>query len=913
MRNIVGILKRDFIRLLKSPAAMLVIAALLVLPSFYAWYNIAAFWHPYECTGNLPVAVVNQDIGTDNKLTGKLNVGDRVVDELSANENLKFVPMDYTTSMDQLMAGKIYAAYVIPEDFSECLISPLTGQIKGPHIAYYVNEKVSPVSPKVTDQAATTIEETINAAFVQEVSNAAVGALEDVEADVEGKLGSSQSSAARQLDDAVAFIDEVEGKIDELKSTTAQAKEKIATAKGALDKVLQTTADSRAVLDDVSVEADAVQNNLLSMADSSVSSLSTVLADVSKVTSSAASVADGTFADTGNVLSRVDLAVSGMQPAVTALSDVSSDLQKVADALPSDSSIKGRMNTVAQDATARVQQMQGLVDNTQSLNGRLNTILQNATNTTSSLVQTTNQTTVALQEYSQGLYNDIIPTITSTVTQVNSTTAQLSAALTSLDSTVKQTQACLSSLENLLGNCEQAADQTGVLVKDFEDDLKGISADINLLKLSSALTDIEDFASMDSQNVGAFMANPTELTREPVYTVNAYGTAMAPLFMNIALWVGAFMLIIIFRLEVDDEGLVRVTPTQRYIARFIMLSVLAIIQGLICCAGVFVIGVEAVNVPAFFGACAMSSFAYFSIIFALSMVLQHIGKALCIILVFAQIPGGTGLYPLELTDPFFQSIYPLFPFTYGTGAMREAISGFYDSYYLNDLGMLALMMLTALVAGAALVPLMSNVTRMSSREIKESDLFNGEDVVASERPFSLMQVAHALADREDFRTSLQQRYERFSRYYPKFIRISVVLGLGIPIAGTLLLTIGAAEKVVILTLFLIWLVGMMVLLVVVETQRYSLEQQLNIDHMSDEHLMTTYFNRHRMTKLGAQESSVSTTAAAAVSPAAEPAPEVATLPVDAPSTTTEDAPAAEPADLPNSPPADPAEGGAPDA
>ena len=46
MRNVLAILKRDFIRLFKAPAAIVVVLALLVLPSLYTWYNVLGFWDP---------------------------------------------------------------------------------------------------------------------------------------------------------------------------------------------------------------------------------------------------------------------------------------------------------------------------------------------------------------------------------------------------------------------------------------------------------------------------------------------------------------------------------------------------------------------------------------------------------------------------------------------------------------------------------------------------------------------------------------------------------------------------------------------------------------------------------------------------------------------------------------------------
>ena len=67
-------------------------------------------------------------------------------------------------------------------------------------------------------------------------------------------------------------------------------------------------------------------------------------------------------------------------------------------------------------------------------------------------------------------------------------------------------------------------------------------------------------------------------------------------------------------------------------------------------------------------AAVVAALAYLSIIYALSVTLQHIGKGICVLLVFAQIPGATGLYPVEMTSSFFQTVYPFMPFTYGINA-----------------------------------------------------------------------------------------------------------------------------------------------------------------------------------------------------------------------------------------------------
>ena len=82
MGNVLRVFKRDVLRLLKAPCALVVVIALLVLPSVYTWYNVVGFWNPYDNTGNLRVCVVNEDAGASSELTGELHVGAMIVEEL---------------------------------------------------------------------------------------------------------------------------------------------------------------------------------------------------------------------------------------------------------------------------------------------------------------------------------------------------------------------------------------------------------------------------------------------------------------------------------------------------------------------------------------------------------------------------------------------------------------------------------------------------------------------------------------------------------------------------------------------------------------------------------------------------------------------------------------------------------------
>ena len=154
MKNIWKIFQRDLQQIQKNVIAMIVIIGITVVPCLYAWFNIAASWDPYENTGNLKVAVASVDEGYEGGIIPvQLTLGDQVLSALRENTQLEWVFTTKSKAMKGVKSGKYYAAIVIPDDFSNSLLSVLSGEIKDPKLDYYINEKKNAIAPKITDKA----------------------------------------------------------------------------------------------------------------------------------------------------------------------------------------------------------------------------------------------------------------------------------------------------------------------------------------------------------------------------------------------------------------------------------------------------------------------------------------------------------------------------------------------------------------------------------------------------------------------------------------------------------------------------------------------------------------------------------------------------------------------------------------
>lgn len=200
MGNIFKVLRRDFLRLFKVPAAWVILFGMVFIPPLYSWYNIVGFWDPYGNTKGITVAIANNDDGTDNALIGKQNLGDQIVKQMRSNDQLGWTFVTEAEAMDQVESGKAYAAIIIPKDFSDDLAGVVTGGKSRPTLEYYVNEKASAIAPKVTDVGASTVDRTVNSTFVSTVSEV----LTEVINTVDGKAISTEDTTKAKALTALA-------------------------------------------------------------------------------------------------------------------------------------------------------------------------------------------------------------------------------------------------------------------------------------------------------------------------------------------------------------------------------------------------------------------------------------------------------------------------------------------------------------------------------------------------------------------------------------------------------------------------------------------------------------------------------------------------------------------------------------
>ena len=712
MRNVWRVYVRDLKRLGRVPLALVIIFGALITPSLYAWFNISAFWDPFDNTRNLSVAVVNLDEGASNELAGDVNVGDQLVAQLKENDDLGWHFLSESEAMDSIRSGESYAVFVVPRTFSADLLSLTTGDFTKPKLEYYVNEKLNGVAPEITDTGATTIQTQMIDAFTEQVADAVATAIRDGSASVEADLRDVEARIITDLEEAAGVIGQTRSHLETLEVELGTARQGLtaqATDLGALRAALR---EVEAALGEADGLAERAQADLLRLAGE---------------------------ATTGHVIGSAEVA-EGAAAALAGIAEVTAAIDSLSAGLAAQNTILG--------------EAQGLV--------------------------------------------------------------------ASLDTQLARTVDALASLDGDLAALE--ADM-GVAISDMRA-LGGAA----LFQQLGALT------TLNPQQIAEFMSTPVVVDQHTIFPTHTYGSLMASLFINLSLWIGAFVLVVILKLGVDDDGVPGLTERQGYLGRWMLFATIAIAQAITLSIGNLMIGVQHVNAAAFVLTPILIGLSYLSIIYALSVTFGYIGKGLVVILVIMQIPGASGIYPIQLMPEFFQSLYPFFPFTYGIDAMREVISGFAGFAYGKYIGTLLLFVALAFFLGLVLRGSVSNLTRLFTQQVGETELFTNESGAPVGRGYRVRHLLRAIADRASYNEKLAKRALPFARSYRK-VRAAIV---AVGVAGVLALA-GLAvalpdAKTTFVGWWILWLVIVFAALITLEYIRYSLRLSTEVGEMPDAQL-----------------------------------------------------------------------------
>jgi putative membrane protein len=686
MRNIWTVFKTDIRTLSKCFFACVVVVAIALLPSLYAWLNIYSNWDPYGNTGGISIAVASLDEGYTDADGTYENKGDDVVADLREATSINWVIVDTEEeAKGGVESGDYYAAVVIDKQFSRNMYRMLTDWTGKPAITYYENAKKNAVATKITDTAVETLKRSISENYLEvvidgimEQSNLLAADLtaDDPEAAVKGVLYQAQDllhACGRMMD---AF---------EAAGGSGVSESSAAALEAAVANINKNLPDG-AQLQQTAAEIQLQLNTALARVERALDRLNSAIENAPDQKETQQKLLDA--ADT------MDKTADALETWAAGLEDSGTEAGKIQAEAARQTAAECRKTAKQLRALAESPDSADLLADCDALVKSIRT-----------MVDRIPVTSKALQKELDTVAGQVADTMEGMAALAGDAKAMKTALAETADA-VGDTMALLRpATEKLLTSLESTID-----------DLEGLTTD-------EYMDTLVDILGGDPAVYGQYFPEMVQTSVNAVYPIANYGSAMTPFYTVLAIWVGGVILSSLIKIHARTEGLIDPKPAELYFGRYLFFFVLSQIQAAVIVTGdLYILKVQCLHPGMLYLTGALTAFTFSLLIYSLALSFGDVGKAIVVVIMVMQIAGSSGTFPIELLPAIYQKIYRFFPFPYAIDAMRECICGMYGNYYWQQIGFLLLFAAAALVIGLLVRRPFMGLNHFMEEKLEETEL-----------------------------------------------------------------------------------------------------------------------------------------------------------------------------------------------
>lgn len=711
MKNILKIFKRDLKKIFTNTMAIILVVGIVALPSLYAWFNIYANWDPYGKTGSMKVAVANEDEGTTFKdIT--IDIGDSIESNLKANDSIDWQFVSKEEAISGVEAGEYYAAIEIPEGFSNNLASIVTSNYQKPEIIYYANEKKNAIATKITDKVVQTVQLEVNESFITtvvSVMSTVLGTAIESDSITGGNTFDYLKAEITEAQDSVTALQNGVDSFGKLMNVVSDIDTSITQSD--LQSMLGSTSnlvdDTHSTFEAVELSANSIISStgkIMTSAGESLDSLSDTLIDLSKLDYDSAQDMIGVVSGNVKTLqSSIDEIINVLTSINSSFSNPVAELDKVISQLKT---ISVSLNDISK-----------LLDGVNAANMRT-TLL-----TVSEKMKNLSQVLLSIEDK---YTSDLQPVLKENISSLLSVLMDLSGILDKVSNDVPKLNTMYDTLRESADAGDDMLTAISKMISNMNNQLTRLYNSIDALSNSEIVNSIVNITDENAGNLGDFIASPVKVTTDKVYAIENYGSAMAPFYSTLAIWVGAIMTsaVVSTKIKKRKEIAPKLKIHEQYFGRSLLFVSIAVLQSLIICLGdLYFLKIQCYDPLKFILAGVTAGIVYSLFIYSLVFSFGDIGKAIGVILLVIQIGGSGGTFPIDVTPNFFVNINPYLPFTFVIEAMRECICGSFGADYWTYILKLLIYVLVSLIIGLPIKYFVKKPVNFFEKRVKESGLF----------------------------------------------------------------------------------------------------------------------------------------------------------------------------------------------
>ncbi|GDY31090.1 YhgE/Pip domain-containing protein [Gandjariella thermophila] len=629
----------------------LAVLALVLVPLLYGSLYVYANWDPYGRLNKVPAALVVADTGAKTPDGKEVHAGAEVADELGRSGAFNWHRVSAADAEQGVHDGKYTFALTIPADFSQALVSPAQFQPRQGILVLTTNDAnnylVSTIADKVVDEVRRAVATRVGTEAADRFLLGFSTISDKLRQAVDG--ANKLADGSKQAADGAAQLDVGQHRLADgsrqLADGSATAASGAAALADGLGQLRQKTADMPAQTRQLADGANRVADGAARVADGNaqVATKAGVAADASQ-----------------QVVNNLDTIRSNIASQLTGLGLSEAQVQQALAAL--DTGV-----APVRQANARIQtdvgQLRQLSDGSRQVADGARQVANGA----NQLASATPALTGAIGQASDGS------------NQLRDGTAKLASGAATLRDGEQQ---AVSGTDKLAGGTAQLRDGNRTMAD----------------QLGAATGAVPDPNDPTRQATARTIGDPVAIQNTGMATAGTYGAGLAPFFLGLALWVGAFVLFLLLR-PLSPRALAARQPALRIaVGGWLPAALLGVAQATLLFAVVTtLIGVHPAHPLAAYGFLLLTTLAFTAMIHGLNAYFGAVGKFLALVLLVLQLTTAGGTFPWQTTPDPLHPLHLALPLSYVVDAMRHLLYGGGLATMGEDVTVLASYLLAGLV------------------------------------------------------------------------------------------------------------------------------------------------------------------------------------------------------------------------
>lgn len=677
-------IRREWQKLLKNKILLIVMIAIIAIPTIYTTLFLGSMWDPYGKLNNLPVAVVNEDKEVTYGDT-ELSVGKDLIENLKENDSLAFNFVDSEVANLGLKNGTYYMVITIPEDFSFNASTLMDEKPQKMELKYATNPGTNYIASKMSESAVAKIKDSIEtevtkvyaSTMFEQITGAGSGMVEASEG--AEKLQDGLSQVTEGIDSYTEGVKEVASGTSELAANNDALNQGVNSLSSGMKDL---NSGSKQLVNGLNTMSDTIGSTIPKSTDIDAlgKGLDTYNAGIKQLNNELSNFTIGnqgesisnSLAKIGNSTKSAAIDVQSIGNAVATLSKANltnEELIALQTIVTSTTDLGGNLNTIGNEAKS-------VGNNFTTLSSSMSK-LEDLKNVVGSLAMNKDTVLGGSKKAISGLYSGLLAVKGTMDKQIIPGGESVYQGISKIQTAIDKENGLKDSIASYTSAIAKIDEGVSTLDSKSSELLNGvIELNDGSTELANALIDGANEMNevkVSDETIDMF-ASPVVLEETQITKMENNGHAMSVYMMSVALWVASIAFCIMYPLT-EYEGELK-SGLAWYFSKASVLFSVAIAGALVM---IFMLnrinGLHPQEMGKTVFIACLASLAFMSIMYFFNAFFGKVGSFIMLIYMVVQLAGSAGTYPIELSGDFVDKIHKFLPFSYTVEAFRSTISG----------------------------------------------------------------------------------------------------------------------------------------------------------------------------------------------------------------------------------------------